>query len=254
MNRNNSNGSFGCFSQEDLVAYLYGEIKETDRARLDMHLSGCRVCTEDFAALSESHFSIYEWQREEFASLSTPEITGPWQNLSEPERSVPTPNSLSWLDRAKASIAAYPRWAFAAVALCFLAMIIWLGFINLRTVSIPNEATVYENTIPRSTNAAPVPNELKPSPEVAVTRPFAKKDVSEPANSSERRVVAQTRKTSVVAVADNARQHQRHQGLADSRGRRPEIARKAPNLSGIEEDEDNTLRLADLFAEVGGGK
>jgi anti-sigma factor RsiW len=63
------------FLPEELVSYLYNEAGETDRLRLEAHLAGCRLCTDDFAHLSESHYSVYEWRRSEFANIETPEFS-----------------------------------------------------------------------------------------------------------------------------------------------------------------------------------
>src|SRR5207245_11780758 len=41
-------------------------------------LEDCTVCTDDFAAISNARFSVFEWQKEEFAHLPTPEIVIPY--------------------------------------------------------------------------------------------------------------------------------------------------------------------------------
>src|SRR5260221_7713901 len=117
LNNNSKNNGSGCFSAEDLMSYLYDEITPAERNHLDVHLAGCRTCTEDFATVSESRFSIYEWQRNDFAALQTPTISGPWENTPIRQvRSPVEPSPVSWIERAMVLLDAYRSWAFTAAA------------------------------------------------------------------------------------------------------------------------------------------
>lgn len=243
MKTNNNNGNSGCFSHEDLVSYLYGEILEADRARLDLHLAECRNCTEGFAALSESRFSVYEWKRDEFEALATPEIVGPWK-----DKKNSTVVTVSWIERIKQLITANPSVAFAAAALIMLAVVVWLGFLNFRGVADQDQASQPKN-LNEQNPVVTSPDKVVPSPEVAVVEPKQKSEITTRKQKTES--TGHPFRTEVATVANHVRTTQHNQRLADGGIKKTQIARRIPNLSGIEEDEDTTIRLADLFAEVG---
>src|SRR5205823_10518511 len=62
----------------EIGSYLYNETSAAERRRFESHLSNCDMCTDEFAAISNARFSIFEWQREEFANLPTPEFHIPY--------------------------------------------------------------------------------------------------------------------------------------------------------------------------------
>src|SRR5437773_5599682 len=71
---NNNNHDQSCEFFTEIVSYLYNETGDAERRKFESHLSHCGVCTDEFAAISNARFSIFEWQREEFAKLPTPEF------------------------------------------------------------------------------------------------------------------------------------------------------------------------------------
>ena len=96
-----------CGFLSDTVSYLYGEMPESERSTFEDHLAGCEACTDEFAGISFSRFSVLEWQRGEFANLPTPEIVIPYE----------TSRSTSWLEAAH-GLFTVPAFG-AAAARCF---------------------------------------------------------------------------------------------------------------------------------------
>src|SRR5688572_7676888 len=99
-----------CTHGGDLLAYLYNEMPLTDREQLELHLSDCVTCIDDFAALSQSRYPVYEWKRLEFDSLPTPRVVIQYEETR-----------LSLIDKFRAKFSFNPRFAFAGVAGLLLA-------------------------------------------------------------------------------------------------------------------------------------
>jgi hypothetical protein len=132
-----------------------------------------------------------------------------------------------------------------------LAIVVWLGFLNFRGATDQSQASLGKNLVRENPSAAS-PERIAPSPEVAVVEPMGKTDLK-PHNP---RTVPTSHpfRTDVATIANNVWRGRHRQSLGDGRVKKTLLAvsfKKAPNLSGIEEDEDTTIRLADLFAEVG---
>ena len=67
-----------CLFGEELVAYVYGELSSDGRARFENHLLDCSACTAEFADISLSRLGVYEWHRDEFLPLETPQFVIPF--------------------------------------------------------------------------------------------------------------------------------------------------------------------------------
>ncbi|MEP7075656.1 MAG: zf-HC2 domain-containing protein [Acidobacteriota bacterium] len=253
MLKDNNNHS-ACFSADDLMAYLYGEVAETELGRMDRHLAGCGSCTDDFAAISESRFSIYEWRQTDFADIATPMIDGPWNETPVRSlRSEPLAQGRSLGERLRSIVPSLPTWAFAMTAAVIVAAVVWIGFANLRHSSDKSAAIQQKRSDQPVQGVSPQFKQTEPEKDVALDKPSP-----HGTDSSKTPVTAQLRKPARQpansTVAANRNPGVRHRSIMGLNGRRQEVAssfRRVPNLSGIEEDEDRTVRLADLFAEVG---
>jgi hypothetical protein len=248
FDKNNKKGA-GCFSERDFVSYLYNEMGEFDRTRLDEHIAECSSCTDEFAGLSESRFSVYEWQKLEFAGLETPEIAGPWQTPSVTEAVASRqPRETSWLDRLRAAIALRPGFALGGVALIIVAL--GIGFVVsqglIKSANIADANVASEPAAPPSNGL----DKVNPSAETrdgttapdkttvvqyvpSVRHPVKGSDVQLASGNSSRTPAIKVERASASK-----------QNLAPAN-------RRAPRLSDFEEEEDNTVRLSDLLAEAG---
>ncbi|MEP6947161.1 MAG: zf-HC2 domain-containing protein [Acidobacteriota bacterium] len=74
----NDTKNLRCELNADMVTYLYAEATPAERERFEKHLLECTPCTDEFAELSDARFSVFEWQREEFAPLVTPKFDIPY--------------------------------------------------------------------------------------------------------------------------------------------------------------------------------
>jgi anti-sigma factor RsiW len=215
-----------CNSGAAMVGYIYGELNAADRVVFEDHLLDCTACTDEFASVAESRYAVYEWQKLEFEPLETPRFVIPY---AEP--------SVSWLDAIKGMFATGPRLATAGafglliVAVGFAAIFISSGTTDV--VSTPDIQVI--DTFPES---------------------VAKSDESLP-ETVPGSVEPEERVSPVVAVADTAPKVEKRPKPLNLRrtARRPQNIRnetqaKAPRLNDFEDLSDDSLRLADLVADI----
>ena len=68
----------GCKFHADIVPYMYGEMSAAESSAFETHLIDCGVCTDEFAAVSNARYEVYDWKKTEFEPLATPVFTIPY--------------------------------------------------------------------------------------------------------------------------------------------------------------------------------
>jgi len=222
----NKGNEKGCGFADEIVSYMYDELAAIDREKFETHLINCTACTDEFAAIADAGYSVFDWRKREFAALETPAIVIPYDRpIAHQFGAFATFGEMvrSW------------RFAFAAV---FIA-IAGVSVFTLVYLSNPQQVTV--SSVPAPKGPDVIENVADETKEVATTKlPIdAIKQVNYRSNTA-RPVKPGVRTHTVLAgstVADQAAKS----GVS-----------KPPVLSNYEENEDKSLRLADLFdTEVG---
>ncbi len=225
---------------DDIVSYIYDEIGSAERMKFETHLAGCSVCTDEFAAISNARFSVFEWRREEFADLQTPEIVIPYPAKSTADTEIVSVGFLAGI-RGWLSFVNFPIAVAAGLVLC-----IGLGFLittylgNGEQQFASNAKNVLPAEIHQQTSVLPKAEDIK-KPEVAV--------------KTEPSTVRQSDEIRQVKAAEYRRPKIQKQLQAGNSGNRNAIQNipNAPVLSeNYEEADDRSLRLSDLFADVDG--
>jgi|CXWL01.1.fsa_nt_gi hypothetical protein len=234
-----NNGNKGCEFSDEIVSYIYDEIDTAGRRKFESHLALCTSCNDEFAGISDARFSMFEWRKEEFAHLSTPEIVIPY---AAKHRDVETAESTGFFAGLTAMLA-FVRSPMAIGA--GLVVLLGLGFVTFTLVRSGDSNMVASNrNVPPVATPANVyvGNEVtavNPDP-VDSKAPVAKSDDRDdgptPVKASDRRQKA-------------VRSNPSNQRRLENQNR---FARKAPRLSGDGDDDDDSLRLADMFDEIGG--
>jgi len=231
-----------CKYFEGIVAYMYGEMPANELNVFEGHLAGCRRCIDEFAAVSEARFNVYEWQRSEFAPLATPVIHLPVGKASD--------RTISWLDKLRVVFAVRPVWAAASVAIllavCTVVYVAFRGDENQNLLgSRPAMSEVSEQ--PAVVNG-PSPEQLMKETASRINGSTSSSGVESGAavpkarfRRSEPQRVDSTRHLEPRNVVPSAH------SVASSKAV-PKTA--VPTLSGLSEDDDNSLRLAELFDDV----
>jgi hypothetical protein len=250
MRINESNQS--CDFAETLVSYLYDEIGAQESVRFQMHLANCGECAAELAGFDVARSSIAEWREQDFAPMSAPAINLPVIVTDETEILVP---EKSWLDNLRAFLTFSPGFAMAGIAA--LLVCAGLAFVVLNSQNM-DDRTVAENRPVRQKPAANVnsasDNEMPlPAKESPVVPDNADKKIDDrnienpqPARAAK----AGRQKAEVKAVKTSAAPvtpvTPRQKALPKNND-----SQQAKSLPALSDDyEDDSLRLADLFAEA----
>lgn len=227
-----NNKANGCIRAEDSVAYLYGEMAMHESDSFETHLASCDVCVDEMAAVSVSHLSVYEWNRDVFAALETPPIAIPY--TVEPAILNGVGDRYSLLDRVRAflfSPAFAGGFAMLLIALAVIAIVRFDGtnsdqqFANLEPPQI--------ESMPSGPLAIPsVSVNTATAPEMVATESSTRPTV--------RRAGAATASRTVEARSTRTR---------PTASRTSEVSISLPDRR---ETDDDSLRLSQMLDELGG--
>lgn len=219
-----------CGFDGDVLAYLYDEAADAERLQFEEHLENCEACVEELALLSDSRYSVYEWRMIEFAPMMTPEIVIP----------VAVPSRLESLIQTLMTVFAFPRGLVAAGAgFAVLSIAGTFGFLLMSSMPI-NDVVQVTNSKPMVTPTQ-VTSVIKQSEEVSSIPGADATSVVPKMNIPP----AVERKPATVKTAVSAPQSQ------NTRGRSSRTQnRSVPTLSSYDNEEDKSLRLADLFDDL----
>ncbi len=271
-----------CAYGEGMISYLYGEIDAREKSVFEEHLRICSTCADEIAGFGSVRSSILQWKTEEFQSLNTPKIV--FQNApteSADNISIFPVKINSWVDRFRKIFVPSPVWAAGFVFFIILGglllfvnnfsnnnQIVKVGTEDSQTANSPSinpgkKTEIAEKTI--SDESQPVSEEKLPeSGQPSNKNLIAKGSESNKSNKSN--------KTNIrVAPAAGSEQVTLSKTYAEvSKKNIPAAARKfgnsntavaakvparklqIPKLNPVEDgEEEATLRLTDLFDEVG---
>lgn len=214
-----------CKFSSDIVPYMYGEMTGSETSTFESHLLECATCTDEFASISNARYEVYDWKKLAFDPLETPQI----------EIVFDTGSVVSWMDKIRAVFA--QGWAIPSMATAgiLVVAVIAAAFIFTRNpppdvaANFSNDVVVDEPSIP----SAPQITAPEASPSLFANRGTEPRVVRSeaPQRVSQKRKV-RTGRTAVI----NATSAQNEQ--------------KAPRLNEFVEEEDTSVRLAELFDDI----
>lgn len=222
-----------CEFSDDVLTYMYGEMPSSAISAFESHLLDCDECTDELAAVSFARYEVYDWKRLEFDPLPTPRFI-------PIEATEPARKTLSWIGGLRAAFANgrlgfVPEFALVAIGLIVAGVVYFAG------VDGPDAAKI-DPAPPVVAQSAPALSPEK-GHSVAANDPDIETPKAEPVairaeNRKKARTVRATRspKSNVARVVRTV----------PDRRTSPEI----PRLNEFSEDEDTSLRLAQLFDDV----
>lgn len=251
-----------CGFAGDIVSYLYDEADAAEKAKFEAHLAGCTMCGDELAAFSNARSSMIEWREAEFGWLPSPDIVIPYEKTeAKPLVLAQTRGTILTDLKRLFSFTPWPPALAAFGALVIFAGLAFVGFTYFNGIGVKDLAS--DNVPKRSDVAAPDPSDIAPAripaeeiagnaPAVDIVQPEPERPVADTRRTSRRHVeisknvvvpqkVTTPEKKERIEVAANKDEKDTHAGQKQ----------KAPTLSTYTEEEDTTLRLADLFAETG---
>ena len=260
-----------CEFAEESVAYLYGEMDESQSGKFSLHLEKCSNCAEEIKAFSSIHSSIQNWKAEKFAPLATPviEIPSDWRQKSGAEATI----SSFWLrnlrERFSFSSGLVQAGAFAALLICLAFGLFFLMPSNNKELT--SERTDKKFATEITTNSANEVTEIKELDSGSQNIGDSGKSESIKSGDlltnvrADEKILA-TKKSAPTKVSKIRKMSEGKEKtpkqLLNRKTGAPEIYadaapgnnRNLPKLNNLpEEAEDEDLRLADLFEEIDEG-
>jgi hypothetical protein len=219
---------YSCGRADQIVAYIYNEIEPDDRLKFEQHLAGCMSCTDEFAAVADARYSVFEWHKVEFADLPTPRFAIP---------SVPETRAIPGFVLTLIGIVRNAGWAVPAAAVVMISIAFAVYFLSIRE----NKPEVAQ-TVPDRTEFSLAAGSKE------VTGRAGGVDVRsvEPVDD----VDSERVKAPPLALKVTHRAAFRRK--AANTLKQPSTRIVQPVLSRFADIEDRSLRLADLLDEVGG--
>ncbi len=238
-----------CDFSETLVSYLYGEIGAAESQKFRAHAAKCVTCSAEIAGFSTVRAAVAEWRQEEFASLPAPAIKLPAR--ANPVILTDEPNS--WLAGIREFFT--PKVALAAAGFAAIAIFVGLTFVVLNSRNSAGENIdgniVAENSSPnkKGLEIANKINNTPPDGQLATTTVDGSKNLApEPAGKTGKPV----RQYASTASAKNAKNNAAVNTPKQKDAPKAATAQKQKtDLDTVyDEYEDDSLRLADLFADA----
>ncbi len=268
---NNNHYNSPCGFAEDLVSYLYGEIDSAEKTRFERHLDDCSNCGKELAGFGFVRSSIGDWREEMFSVLETHKIEIPYiEKQTFVKTSVNSNDSLSWLASLRNVFSLSPTWATTTTVFASIAVLVGITIFALN-FSYSNqvlEAKIIGNTSQNGVNAERVEIESANQPEekdrtnlsLAGEKTSENNDLKiNKKNSLPEKIVAEITPKS-IKIPKNSRENKKpsDKTMANTNinpGKNSNTSKsgniEVPKLTNFSEEEDNSLRLADLFDEVG---
>jgi len=265
---NNNHKRASCGFTEQMVSYFYNETSQAEKAVFETHLTNCPHCTDELASFGFVRSSLIEWRDEEFFKLEAPvfEIS----TIKTVNQSVES-DLRSWFLNLRKMFSFNPMTATAVLA----ALIVCIGLVFIavssssnselaevdnKTNEKNNEKIVFSSNVNKineesdETIAQDISNKSLPgiSPKSTNTET---KDL-QPLPIREKRLAS---KDSVVRVSDNTKNDsEKSETVPNLKETNKENKKstavqkqRVPNLTSLDDDEDKSVRLADLFEEIG---
>ena len=240
-NGNNAN----CGFSDEIVSYIYDEIGAVERKTFEGHLTVCSVCTDEFAAISNARFTVFEWRREEFEPLATPEFSIPYAGKQYEADESTSAGFLAGL-RGLLSVSGWPIAVAAGLVACLGLGLVAMKYLDSGQLQIASNVSVPPVNSPDNTKRDDSAVTLSFEPEPAV-------DTASTSNKNNFEQKPRPVKPMEIHTARPDRQsHSVRQRSTDrfavEQNAKPQL-RKAPSLSNFDENDDKSLRLSDLFDE-----
>jgi hypothetical protein len=238
-----------CSFAEEIVEYIYDEINGETKTKFETHLAKCNSCADELAGFGIVRSQVSDWKLKEFSPMTTPIIQLPVMQTVEN-----TQVKRRWFESLRNLAILSPAWmtqtaAFATLAICFGLAFYAFNFQK----PIAGDEVIPVNEIAKATpNVMQTPPvKVSPTPKEEVVESTAKTISSKPnitvvktmPPSMSKKIVVQTVQAETKPIVQK------------NKPNRPAKTINQPKQTGVnllsnEEDEDDSLRLSDLFEEV----
>lgn len=242
-----SNNHNSCSFAEQIVEYIYDEIPAKDRTNFESHLINCLPCADEIAGFGLVRSTVSEWRKEEIFALDAPALQVPAIQTIESEKS-------SWFDEFRKLFSFTPAWAAGFAVLLVCVGLVWMFF---------GGSTKPDFASNTSNQVAPVTPIITNESKDLTTQPKQEQAVVNPKEEDSKNIPQQVKEIQTKKVAPKVNTVRVSNSAPKQKSLKPKINesyavktnnvqnQNAPKLSEIDGDEDNSLRLSELFDEVG---
>ncbi len=261
-----TNYNSSCSFSQEIVSYIYGEMTELAKTEFETHVHNCLECAEELASFGVLRSSIQTWKKEEFLPLVQPEIILPFEEKQKTFALVDSSkNTTSWLDSFRNLFRLSPMWMTATASCAVLMICVGLIFVAVssrqggsefagtNTKTVPTPPVNEGNTKVSPTNSGS--ENTQKSDQTQPSKPpveLAKK--SESGNSVKKTQVAvennQPTKAKTIPASTSVRSNAPVKKDAKNVPVNKVNNNNLPDLQA-DDDEDDSLRLTDMFDEIG---
>ncbi len=248
---NDNHQNLSCNFTEEIISYLYNEMNLSEKLNFEAHLPECAICAREIADFTFVRSEIFNWKSNEFDQCSTPIIEIPYQDSVQPVR--PVQISLPWYNRVRDYFSLSPIWLTASTALALLAICFGLVLVAINSLKT-TEVKLAQKNQPNATPTIEVKNVNSTNSTVEPTKPKTSTTSVPPTENSTENAATTNVRGKQSKKPQNATP-KRNLPLNSDKNENtitPKFNKKtnSKSLTG-EDEEDNSLRLSDLFDEIG---
>jgi len=225
----------------ELVAYMYGELDQASRAAFEAHLAACDECAFELGSFADARLGVIEWRREDFDPLATPVILVP--DTQPVAAFADRPAAASSLQGLWESLLSWPLFAKVGTGLAAAALfagVVYFTAVSRQAIEVADQKPAVINNSSATTPKEPVKDVVRFDPAPEQKRPAPLKSEKVIDRHPTPRIQLASSRTTVRSASS-----------ASVRTRVQTASTKLPRLNNVEEEEDKSLRLTDLFAEIG---
>jgi hypothetical protein len=243
-----------CNFAEQTVEYIYDEMNGETKAKFETHLGNCNSCADELAGFGIVRSQVADWKLKEFSPMTTPIVQLPVVQTIEN-----TQEKRRWFESLRNLAILSPAWmtqtaAFATLAICF-----GLAFYAInyqKPISVVEVDVMPVGDIAKATpNALPTPPvKVSPTPKDETVESTSKNATNQPTKPTVAVVKTMSPTTAKKVVAQTVQNEPKPIVTKNKPNRPAKINNQTKqidvNLLSNEEDEDESLRLSDLFDEI----
>lgn len=264
--------NISCAFAGQIVSYLYDEADAREKSKIETHLSSCAVCAEELAGLAAIRSSVIEWRNEEFSPLALPAIEIPYAKPPVLSKSETNSNVSDSLVNALRNLFSLSPALTASASFAVIAVLFGLIFLTAKSPNKIEVADTKSEKAEQILSAPQISNENSPalalnenSPiETNQTQPAEQtvnSDISvKKADQKENSGLPAAQKNPIVKISETTKKPAKINKVepnpikikADNIENKKSVfagTGKIPRLNNVEEEEDKSLRLAELFDE-----
>jgi hypothetical protein len=238
-----------CSFAEEIVEYIYDEMNGESKAEFETHLAKCNSCADELTGFGIVRSQVSDWKLKEFSSLTNPRVELPIVQTVENTRVT-----RRWFENLRDLVMLSPAFGSSA-AFAILAICLGIGYFTVGSnKQIDNDLVASKTPVVNQTppvklsptlNIEPLKTQVESAdskPKIVPPKPIV--EVVKATSSTPKKIIVQAVQTESkpVVVPKNK----------PNRGAKPVATpkRNEVNLILNNDDDDESLRLSDLFDEV----